>query len=384
MLSKTLAFGMAYVLVIVAIHRWYLAPRMASRELSMALTIAFVQCATIAAMLGASFFLKLSRQLQETRTACVAPGIRELLALHAAGKDRSDELGRIKRLYPREVEQCLVDFLRMVRGGGREALSQLARDLQFIKKWQRGCHSLTTSRRRRAVTHLALVSRSFAGPALLGALQDADESFRLHTARAIIHNPEPAELAQIFGLAINGSLVTRMVLAEDLRPYALELAEEVIPAALSGGETRQLLAVLEVLRAWSKFLPLPEVHALLRHPGGTVRAAALDILPFVPRSAQVEAEILRALGDPVEEVRSAAARAAASIGVTKAVPLLACQLRDQNAGTAAAAAFALAKLGPDGCRILEQQTLTASLLAASAALEALERVQIPPAETVAV
>jgi len=41
-LSKTLAFGMAYVLVIVAFHRWYLAPRMSSLELSVAVAIAFV------------------------------------------------------------------------------------------------------------------------------------------------------------------------------------------------------------------------------------------------------------------------------------------------------------------------------------------------------
>jgi HEAT repeat protein len=383
-LSKTLAFGMAYVLVIVAVHRWYLAPRMASRELSMALTIVFVQCATLIAMLGVSCFTKLTRRLREVQMARVAPGIRELLALHAAGKDCGREIGRLRRTYPREVEQCLAEFLRMVRGCGREALSHLAADLHFIKKWQRDCNSRSKSRRRDAVAHLALVSRNFTVQTLLGALRDADESFRLHTARAMVTNADSAELAQIFALAVNGPLVTRIILAEDLRPYAIELAKDAIPAALAGGETGPVLAVLEILRAWSKFLPLPEVYPLLRHPSRTVRAGALDILPFMARSAQIEAEIIHALSDPVEEVRSAAARAAASIGVNNALPFLARRLRDPDAGAAAAAAYALAQLGPDGCRILEQETLTESLLAASAALEALERVHSSSAETVAV
>jgi hypothetical protein len=66
------------------------------------------------------------------------------------------------------------------------------------------------------------------------------------------------------------------------------------------------------------------------------------------------------------------------------MPQLTRCLHDQDARTAAAAAYALAQLGADGCRILEQEMLTGSLLAASAALEALQVVQTAPAETVAV
>ncbi len=379
-----MAFGMAYVLVIVAFHRWYLAPRMASRALSAAVAVAFVQCATIVAMLGISFLLKLMRQLREARGARVSPRIRELLGLHAAGNDSAAEMVRLRRAYPREVEQCLVEFLRMVRGRGCEALSELASDLGFIQKWRRDCRAGGISRRKTAVAHLALVSRRFAGPVLMGALQDDDETIRLHAARDMIRNADPLELAQIFGLAVNGSRVTRMVLAEDLRPHALELAKEAIPAALMSGEPARVRAALDVLGAWSKFLPVPQVYGLLRHTDPAIHAAALDVLPFVPRAAQIEGEILAALNHPAEEVRAAAARAAASIGVTKAVPLLAHRLHDQDPRTAAAAAHALAHLGPDGCRILEQEMLTGSLLAASAALEALQRVHFSPTETVAV
>lgn len=379
-----MAFGMAYVLLIVAFHRWYLVPRMASLALSAAVAVAFVQCATIVAMLGISFLLKLMRQFREARAARVSPRIRELLALHAAGNDRAAEIGRLRRVYPRELEQSLVEFLRMVRGRGCETLSELAADLGFIQKWRRDYRARGISRRKTAVAHLALVSRRFAGPALLGALLDDDETIRLHAARAMLGNADPAELAQIFELAVNGSRVTRMVLAEDLRPHALELAKEAIPAALTSDAPARVLAALDILRAWSKFLPLPQVFGLLRHSDPAIHAAALDVLPFVPRLAQLEAEVLSALNHPAEEVRSAAARAAASIGVTQAVPLLAHRLQDRDPRTAAAAAHALAHLGSDGCRILEQEMLTGSVLAASAALEALQRVHFSPTQTVAV
>ncbi|HXJ39482.1 MAG TPA: HEAT repeat domain-containing protein [Bryobacteraceae bacterium] len=383
-MSKTMAFGMAYVLVIVAFHRWYLAPRMVSRALSAAVAVASVQCATIVAMLGISLLLKLMRQFREARAARVSPHIRELLALHAAGNDHAPEIGRLRRVYPREVEQSVVEFLRIVRGRGCETLSELAADLGFIQKWRRDYRAHGISRRKTAVAHLALVSRRFAGPALLGALMDDDETIRLHAARDMIRNADPVELAQIFGLAVNGSRVMRIVLTEDLRPHALELAKEAIPAALTSDEPSRVLAALDVLRGWSKFLPVPQVYGLLRHTDPAINAAALDVLPFVPRLAQLEAEVLSALNHTAEEVRSAAARAAASIGVTSAVPLLAQRLHDQNPRMAAAAAHALAHLGSDGCRILEQEMLTGSLLAASAALEALQRVHFSPTETVAV
>ena len=215
-------------------------------------------------------------------------------------------------------------------------------------------------------------------------MTDPDESVRLHTARHMVSNLQPGELPQVFNLVVNGSLVARMVLAEDLRPYALDLAQEAIPAVLQGGEPRSTRAALDVLRAWGKFLPLPQVYPLLRHPDAGVRVAALLVLPLVPRLPQLESEVLHALNDPVEAVRAMAVRIAAKLGISNALPQLVRCLHGQDAGTAAAAAHALANLGPDGCRILEQEMITGSALAASAALEALQRMQTARTQTVAV
>lgn len=383
-LSKTLAFGMAYILAIVSFHRFYLLPRLTSRELSLAMSVAFVQCAAITVLLLFSFSKKMVRQYRESRAARVSPAIREFLGRHASGTDHLQDIRDIRVAYPAEVEQCLVEFLRMVRGEGRERLARLACDLGLVKQWQRRFRSRNLARRKKAVADLALVPREFAGDILQQAMSDPDESVRLHTARHMVSNLQPGELAQVFALVVNGSLVTRMVLAEDLRPYALELAQKVIPAVLQGGETRSTRAALDVLRAWGKFLPLPQVYPLLRHPDASVRAAALLVLPLVPRLPELEAEVLHALTDPVEPVRAMAVRIAAKFGISNAVPELVRSLRDPDAQIAVAAAQALAQLGPVGCRILEQEMITGSLLAASAALEALQRLQTAPAETVAV
>lgn len=263
-------------------------------------------------------------------------------------------------------------------------LGQLAADLSLINRWQRQFRSRNLATRKRAVAHLALVPRKYTGDVLQKALLDPDESVRLHTARHMVSNLQPGELTRVFGLVVNGSLVTRMVLAEDLRPYALELAQEAIPEVLQAGEPRPARAALDVLRAWEKFLPLPQVYPLLRHPQPSVRAAALRILPLVPRLPQLETEVLHALNDPVEPVRAMAVRIAAKFGLSNALPQLVRCLRDRDARTASDAAHALAQLGADGRRILEQEMVTGSVLAASAALEALERRQTARAQTVAV
>ena len=374
---------MAYVLAVVVCHRWYLAPRFRSPQLSLAVAITIVQCGFIATILGFSFSLKLARQIRAARAAQVAPRISEILVMQAGGTDCRDELHRLCVTNSREVEQGLVEFLHMVRGGCLEQLSQLAAELQFVEKWRGEYQSRSAGRRKNAVAKLALVSRSLTREILNNALFDRDEMVRLHTARAMISNLDPAELGQLFGLALTGPVLTRMVLAEDLRPYALDMAETAIPAVLTSGVSAPLLlAALEILRAWGKFLPLPEVYPLLHHSDPAVRAAALDILPLVPRTSQVNEEIEEALNDPAEEVRASAAKIAGMMGISQAVPLLARCLREGYSQLAEAAAAALAVLGPEGTRALESETISGPPLAASVALQALERGRVRAAELV--
>lgn len=381
---KTSAFSLSYGLVIWLFERFCLSAKIKPPGLSMAVAVAVVQCAAITAMLGFSFFAKLVRQLRASRAERVKPRLRELLALHAAGTDGMEEIRRLWEMHPQEAEECIVEFLRMVRGRGREAISRCVTELGLIEKWRRQYGSWNPATRASAVVNLASVSRRLSAHVLHLALLDRDESVRLHAARAMISNLEPGELAQVYGLAVNGPLVTRMILAEDLRRYALDLAKEAIPAVLTCGVSGPVISALQMVRAWGKFLPLSEVYPLLQHPNPAVRAASFDILALVPQAETAKFEILHALNDGYEEVRSAAARAAATMRVYEAIPLLARQLQQSHTQLALTAASALADLGAEGCRILEDETIGGSPLTASLALEALERVRISSAEMVAV
>lgn len=380
-LAKSVAFSSAYIAAIILLQR-FLASRGASRDLSLALAVAVVQCVAIVTMLGLSLCLKLASGYRTSRTAKVQPRIREVLALHSAGTDQAGQIRSLWKNHPREVEQCLVEFLSTVRGSGRDTLSELAAGLGLARKWQAQYRSRNATKRKRAVARLALVSRKLAGETLLRALLDQDESVRLHTACAIVQNCDPGETLDVFRLAVNGSLVTRMILTDALRPHALELCREAIPAILSSADPERTINVLSMLRAWDKFLPLREVYPLLRHSDGRVRAATLRILPNVERMGRFEAEIADALNDPEDEVRSAAAETAAAMGVESALPALVRCLRGDHPKPAAAAAWALAQLGPQGSRLLEQEILAGSAVSASVALEALESSRIPSFEAV--
>jgi hypothetical protein len=380
---QTVAFSAAYVAAVILLQRYLLASRIGSRDLSLALAVALVQCVAIMTMLGISFCLKVAGNLVTSRAARVQPRIREALALHVAGANQAHQIRSLWNTYAREVEQCLVEFLSTMRGGGRDALSDLAGDLGLARKWQSQFSSRNVTKRKRAVAHLALISRQLAGETLQRALLDPDESVRLHTACAILQNCELGETVDVFRLAVNGSLVTRMILTEALQPHALELCREAIPAVLSSADAERCIAVLDMLRAWGKFFPLRQVYPLLRHADARVRVAALRILPNVERMRRFDLEILDALGDPAEEVRAAAAETAAAMHVENALAALVCCLREDHSKPAAAAAWALVQLGPEGCRVLEQEMLTGSPHSASAALEALEGSYMRSFETVA-
>lgn len=373
MVAKTVAFSTVYVAAIIVLHEWLLARGVVSRDLSLALAVALVQCVAIMTMLGISFCRKFAGALLMARAARAQPRIREVLARHAAGTDQAQQILLLWQKFPKEVEECLVEFLSTTLGSGRDALSDLAAGLGLPRKWQSQYSSRNVAKRKRAVARLSLISRTLAGETLQRALLDPDESVRIHTACAIVENCEFGETVDVFRLAVRGSLVTRMILTEALRPHALELCREAIPAALSSADAEQCIAVLDMLRAWGKFFPLREVYPLLRHADARVRVAALQVLPHVERMNRFEAELLNALNDPVEEVRAAAAETAAAMQADAALPALVRCLHHDHPKSAAAAALALAQMGPEGCQALEQEMLTGSSLSASVALEALEQ-----------
>ena len=59
---------------------------------------------------------------------------------------------------------------------------------------------------------------------LLEALKDGDEEVRLSACRGVLLAGGEDQIEQLFALAIQPNLLTRIVLTEDLRRHALALA----------------------------------------------------------------------------------------------------------------------------------------------------------------
>ena len=370
--AKTLATCAAYAAGIFLVDSLYFAKRIRTRELSIGVAVAFVQCAVIFCMLAFSFLKKWIEQVRDQNAERARPEIRELLAKCAASSVSPGHFLELSRTDASAVEECLLESLRAVRGSGRQAISRLAGEISLHRKWQGEYASRHIFRRKNAVARLALLSRDLSGDTLRRALSDPDESVRLHTARAVLQNCHPGEAGEIFRLAVEGSYITRIILSEALRPYVLELVTEALPAMLGSSDLKKVLATLEILHAWGKFLPLTGIYPLLRHHSAPVRAAAFQVLTLVPRLDSLNTEILHGVSDADPAVCCAAATAAAAVGLQAAVPGLARCLHESDPRTANAAAQALARLGAEGCRMLERETLNGSPLASAVALEALE------------
>jgi hypothetical protein len=265
--------------------------------------------------------------LAEVARDLLRPGadeeIRACLARYAAGAECAEELERLGRRHPRRFRARIEEMLARVRGSASERLSRLAPS-------------------------------------------DVDTGSPT--------TPQAAEA--VFAWAIRQAPAVRAGLADELRPYALELCQNVLPRALASNEAGPIKAALELVEAWGKALPLPDPRPWLRHPDPEVRARALRILLYAPLPWDPAPEVLAAFEDESAEVRAAACLAAARLRLEGAVPALVCLLRSGAPGQAQAAAGALAEMGPPGLKALGAELSAAwEPGAAAAALGALEQLK---------
>jgi hypothetical protein len=269
----------------------------------------------------------------------------------------------------------------LMAGSSLAILSHLAAELGYRRQWEAAMRSRFAMRRRRGAAALALVSPRQAGTSSEDSRRRLPADLRLEAERAAARSGEPTEIESIFDQLPQMSLLERALLADDLRPQASRLSEDVIPRALASSDTRRVLAVLQMIGAWKRMLPAPAIYSLLRSGDAGVRAAALrtltyDIGSHEPRRMAAIPDLLR---DTEPEVRRAAAEAAGALRLSQVIEPLRQALTDADAGVVRASCYALAALGPDGRRSLEKEIL-AGTRAARVATEALERGRIRPGE----
>lgn len=149
----------------------------------------------------------------------------------------------------------------------------------------------------------------------------------LMEARALLRGGDQAAAEEALAWAVGQPATVLAALAPELRPYALALRERVLPRILTAGQTEGIKAVLELVAAWERALPLPEALPLLRHADQEVRLRAFRALLYVATPGEAGGEVLRALAQESSEVQRAACVAAARLRLTSALPLLAILLQ---------------------------------------------------------
>lgn len=313
----TLIVIICWVGAVIALHLFVLSTRIRDTSLSLAVSLAIVQSVCVSVLLIGLMVTKWVEARHEARSAELRVRIAETLASDVAGQDRLRELRRYLAVSKRDVEREIAAMAATLRGSSRERVLKLGREL--------------------------------------GVTAPESEERR----------------AQIFARAARGNRLERAVAAEELEPDARALAEVQIPRALRSRHVAEVLAALEMLLAWRRSLPVPEVGSVVRHPNPQVRAAALRALPYAA-PGDAAANIRIALRDPDPEVRRAAAETGRKLRLDALLGTLVENIRDSDRAAALAAAFAVAVM-PDGASRLQEVVASADRAAAAVAFEALEK-----------
>jgi hypothetical protein len=292
-------------------------------------------------------------------TKTFTPQIRDALVDYLAGSNDQTKIREFARYRRAEFVDSLLEFHGTVGGSARDRLCDLALELALVHDWCQDAASKDQWTRRRAYARLSFVCayepcRRVAGDLLQQALQDADPEVRLSAARALVQSGTIDELGQVFRLAVSQSLLIRILLSEDLRRHATELCERVIPEVLKGNNQRHVIAALQILIAWERALPLPDLHRLLESNNRDIRLEALRLAKLVPLTPENRSALLRFLREGDEEENTLAALTAGRLRLQEALPALARCLRTGTSELAGIAASALAEMPPKGWQTLQQ------------------------------
>jgi hypothetical protein len=313
----------------------------------------------VLAMFSSAWMRGLTWRRRTSASAALLPGIREALVDYLAGSNDLRRLRAFLEQSRQDVATAILEFRNAAGGEARDRLCELALNLTLVHDWCHDAKSRDVIRRRNAFTRLAFVCSNepcqrIAGDLLRQGLDDPDLEVFLAAARALIQSGNMAEVEEVFVLAVSRNLFIRILLAEDLRRYGMELCQAAIPEIFRNGEPQRILAALELLIAWERALPIENMARLMEHPDRRLRIQALRVAPLVACGTGEYAAITCALDDSDAEIAMAAAAVAGRLRIDDAVPALARCVRRGPAQLARTAGAALAEISPLGCTALEQ------------------------------
>jgi HEAT repeat protein len=354
---------------------------------ALAFSAAAALVATFALLMAALFGAAVARgaawRKRTEASAAAMPYIRDALVDYLSGSNDLSRLRAIADTRRDDLAQAMLLFQPSLAGSALERVCSLGLEFGLVHGWIAETRSRNPVRRRKAFTQLAFVCayepcRRVVVDVLLHALQDADAEVRVAALRALIHIGGPEELEFVFDATVSQTPVVRIVLSEDLRRHSAALCPRVIPALLRSADARKTAAILEMLAAWERAIPLEDLDALLRHGDRNVRIQAWRLAPLVPRPEGSFAALDEALEGDDLEVCLSAVECAGRMRHEPALPALGRLLRTAPVRVARAAAAALAQIPPRGWQALEEVG-AAGGWGAAVARESLARLRQPGA-----
>lgn len=320
--GATLAVVVFYAAAIVLVDRFVLAARLDPGALRLALAFGLVQIAAVVLILKGLMVRRRVMSRRARRAAALRAEAGALVAEHAAGTDRLRRLRQVQRRSARDVRASIRAFLASTRGTMQARVAALASDLG-------------------------------------------------------IDPHEPSGIPQIEELAAL-SLRDRAIAAGQLAPHAERIVRTEFPRRMTS-DARTVIALLDLLRAWRRALPVEGLETALAHGDPEVRWRACEAVVYAQPS---RSERLRgALRDPDARVRAAAADAARRLRDEGLREALEGALSDPDRDVAVAAALALATL-PHGIETLQAVVTSGSRIDASVSFEALEKAALGRLESV--
>ena len=293
----------------------------------------------------------------------------------AGGRDDSLFRG-LMSTHLTDIAESILLFQTAVAGSARDRLCQLTLELGLVQQWIAEGGSPDVIVRRRAIANLAFAcvhepSRQVAGRRLALALEDPDEEVRLSACQGVMLAGREADVEELFAIALQPDRLSRIVLTEDLRRYAMPLAAGPVQQALRSGDAAERRAALEIVAAWERAIPLPDLREFLEHGDPEIRTLAFRIAAVVSLDYESRMALLRSLHDGDGKIRGLAIIGVGRQKMAEAVPELALCLRREGLEEARHAAHALAALPPQGWLALEELTGSPNPATSMAAREAL-------------
>ncbi len=319
-----------------------------------------------------------SLRARRAAAAAIRPKLQASLVEFLAGGTDESLFRSYIRTHAGDVADVILLFQTTVGGSARDRVCELALKLGLVDRWYEESRARDVVRRRTAFASLAFACvyepcRRVAGDTLIRAVNDSDEEVRLSACRGLALAGDAEHVQDLFALAIQSDLLTRVVLTEHLRPHALALSAGPLQEALGSGNSSRVRATLEILVAWERAIPLEKLCDFLEHRDREIRLLAFRLASFVAIDPDSRRALLRALVDADAGARRLAIVAVGRQKITEAVPALELCLESGGLEEARLTASALAAMPPEGWRVLEQQSSSANPSTRLAAEEVLTR-----------